>query len=82
MTLAPLNGVGGQFLLINAMLVVVLMRLEEKPTLFGNELQWLLYNKFNVVISRYTIFQELYLAGWTRKRVSKLDPFTIEFKSS
>ena len=81
-TRAPPNREGGQFLLSNAMIVVILIRLEEKPTLFGDELQWLLYDKFNVIISRYTIFRELYLAGWTRKRVSQFDPFTIEFKSS
>ena len=72
-TRAPLNGEGGQFLLSNRMVVVILIRLEEKPTLFGDELQWLLYNIFNIVVSRYTIFRELYLAGWTRKRVSHLD---------
>lgn len=40
----------------------------QTPTLFGNEMEWLIYDTFNVIVSRYTIFQELYLAGWTRKR--------------
>jgi len=39
------------------------MRLEEKPTLFSNKLQWLIYNLFSVVVSRYIIFRELYLAS-------------------
>jgi hypothetical protein len=73
-TRAPVNGKGGQFSLSNRIIVVILMRLEEKPTLFSNELQWLIFNTFNIVVSRYTIFRELYLAGWTRKRVSQLDP--------
>ena len=72
-TRAPVNGEGGQFSLSNRMIVVILMRLEEKPTLFGDELQWLLYNIFNIIVSRYIIFRELYLASWTRKRVSHLD---------
>lgn len=50
------------------MIVVILMRLEEKPTLFGDKLQWLIFDIFNVVVSRYVIFRELYLAGWMRKR--------------
>ena len=37
-TRAPSNGKGGQFLLSNRMVVVILMRLEEKPTLFSNKL--------------------------------------------
>jgi len=32
------------------------MRLEEKLTLFSNELQWLIYNIFSIVVSRYIIF--------------------------
>jgi hypothetical protein len=55
-TRAPPNGEGGQFLLSNRMIVVILMRLEEKPTLFGDKLQWLIYDVFGVVVSRYTIF--------------------------
>ena len=50
-TRAPPNGEGGQFLLSNRMIVVILMRLEEKPTLFSDELQWLIYDIFSVVIS-------------------------------
>ena len=69
-TQAPPNGKGGQFLLSNRMILVILMRLEEKPTLFGDELQWLIFNTFDVVVSRYAIFRELYLAGWMRKCVS------------
>ena len=52
------------------MIMVVLMRLEEKLTLFSDEMEWLIYDIFNIVVSRYIIFRELYLAGWIRKRVS------------
>ena len=38
-TQAPLNYKGGQFLLSNRIIVVILIRLEEKPTLFGDKLQ-------------------------------------------
>ena len=38
LTQAPLNGKGGQFSLSNQIIVVILIRLEEKPTLFGNKL--------------------------------------------
>ena len=69
-TQAPLNGEGGQFLISNRIIVVVLLRLEKKSTLYSNEMEWLIYNIFNVVVSRYTIFRELYMAGWIRKRVS------------
>ena len=37
-TRAPPNGKGGQFLLSNRIIVVILIRLEEKPTLFSDEL--------------------------------------------
>jgi hypothetical protein len=62
------------------MIVVVLIQLEEKPTLFSNKMELLIYNIFNVIVSRYTIFQEFYLAGWTKKRVSQLDSLVIEPK--
>jgi hypothetical protein len=70
LTRAPLNSKGGQFLLSNRIIVVILMRLEEKPTLFSDKLQWLIYDVFGVVVSRYIIFRELYLTGWIRKQVS------------
>ena len=38
LTRAPLNGKGGQFLLSDPIIVVILIRLEEKPTLFSDEL--------------------------------------------
>jgi len=38
-TRAPSNSKGGQFLLSDPIIMVILIRLEEKPTLFGNELQ-------------------------------------------
>ena len=40
----------------NQMIVVVLIRLEEKLTLFGDKMEWLIYDIFNVVVSRYIIF--------------------------
>ena len=55
-TQAPLNGKGGQFIMSNRMIIVVIMRLEEKPIFFSNEMEWLIYDIFNVVISCYTIF--------------------------
>ena len=55
-TQAPPNGESGQFLLSNRMIVVILIRLEEKPTLFSNELQWLIYDIFSIMVSRYIIF--------------------------
>jgi hypothetical protein len=43
--------------------MVVLLRLEEKPTLFGDKMEWLIYDTFNVIVSRYIIFRELYIAS-------------------
>jgi len=51
----------------NRIIVVVLLRLEEKPTLYSNKMEWLIYNIFNIIVSRYIIFRELYMAGWIRK---------------
>jgi len=50
--------------------MVVLLRLEEKLTLYSNKIEWLIYNTFNVIVSHYIIFRELYIAGWIRKWVS------------
>ena len=36
--------------------MVVLIRLEEKLTLFDDETERLIYGTFNVIVSRYTIF--------------------------
>ena len=69
-TQAPSNGEGGQFKMSNRMIIVVIMRLEEKLTLFSDEMEWLIYDIFNVIVSCYTIFRELYLASWTKKQVS------------
>ena len=55
LTRAPLNGKGGQFVISNR-IIVVLITLEEKPTLFSNKMEWLIYDIFNVVVSRYIIF--------------------------
>jgi hypothetical protein len=40
----------------NWIIIVVLIQLEEKPTLFSVKMELLIYNIFNVVVSRYIIF--------------------------